>query len=140
MPRGVVQPDEARTAHDSAGAGKWVMLALAGPEVFKLVFEASSRGGFRLLTAKSPAEFQRRLRIVIPDLILLDSHHPTDVWLDVLQIAKADAPQVPVLALMEPGSTEPAHLSVLSGSGEVLVKPVAPGLLSRRINDVLLKA
>lgn len=134
MPSGAVHYGQVKVRKATAVASKWVMLALSGPEVYKMVFEASVRGRFKLLTAKNPAEFQRRLRIVIPDLILLDSF-PDDMWRDMLQISRRSAPQVPVLSLIDPESMETVSESALAG--DFLIKPVAPGLLSRRIGDVL---
>src|SRR5262249_27898247 len=50
---------------------KWIML-MAGPELRVHVRDNLDEDRFRLLTATSPIELDRRLRIVLPDLVLLE--------------------------------------------------------------------
>lgn len=129
------RPEAARMPEISLRAvprRRWIMV-VGRPDTVIEIREALSGQPIRVLTASTLEEVDRRMRIVLPDLLLLDMHPSLESGLDIFALVRLRHPQVPVLLLMEPWLRRLAKQAMKAGARGVLFSPLDPSRLSRRI-------
>ncbi|MCA9135226.1 MAG: response regulator [Planctomycetales bacterium] len=80
-----------------------------------------------------------RMKQENPDLILLDISMPDVSGNYLIQIARSDAilKQVPVIVVTASDSEETHRRAIELGADEVLIKPLQPGMLVKRVEHAL---
>ncbi|MCF3948069.1 response regulator transcription factor [Acidiphilium sp. AL] len=94
--------------------------------------------GFRVTTAESAAAARETLRIVDPDMLVLDVMMPDESGLSLTESLRADrAPSLPILLLTARGAPEDRIAGFEAGADDYLGKPFEPRELVLRIRAML---
>ena len=94
--------------------------------------------GFRVTTAESAAAARETLRIVDPDMLVLDVMMPDESGLALTESLRADrAPTLPILLLTARGAPEDRIAGFEAGADDYLGKPFEPRELVLRIRAML---
>ncbi len=95
------------------------------------------RVGYSIQEAASAQEALQALAICKFDLVFLDLKMPGRDGLDLLPEITAQYPEIPVLILTADGSLEKAIEALRLGARDYLLKPVDPGQIVLRVDDLL---
>ena len=93
--------------------------------------------GFRVTTAAHAAEARDKLRVVQPDLMVLDVMMPGETGLDLTTSLRAERSDLPVLLLTARGAPEDRIAGFESGADDYLGKPFEPYELVLRLRAML---
>lgn len=94
--------------------------------------------GFRVTTADSAAAARETLRVVDPDMLVLDVMMPEETGLSLTEQLRADrAPSLPILLLTARGAPEDRIAGFEAGADDYLGKPFDPRELLLRIRAML---
>ncbi|MDD2877194.1 MAG: response regulator transcription factor [Acidiphilium sp.] len=94
--------------------------------------------GFRVTTADSAAAARETLRVVDPDMLVLDVMMPEESGLALTESLRADrAPTLPILLLTARGAPEDRIAGFEAGADDYLGKPFDPRELLLRIRAML---
>jgi two-component system phosphate regulon response regulator OmpR len=93
--------------------------------------------GFRVTTAGHAAEARDKLRVVEPDLMVLDVMMPGESGLDLTAALRRDRADVPILLLTARGAPEDRIAGFESGADDYLGKPFEPYELVLRLRAML---
>ncbi|MBW4036597.1 MAG: response regulator transcription factor [Proteobacteria bacterium] len=94
--------------------------------------------GFRVTTAESAAAARETLRIVDPDMLVLDVMMPEESGLALTESLRAErAPTLPILLLTARGAPEDRIAGFEAGADDYLGKPFDPRELLLRIRAML---
>lgn len=94
--------------------------------------------GFRVTTAESAAAARETLRIVDPDMLVLDVMMPDESGLELTESLRADrAPSLPILLLTARDQPEDRIAGFEAGADDYLGKPFEPRELVLRIRAML---
>jgi two-component system, OmpR family, phosphate regulon response regulator OmpR len=93
--------------------------------------------GFRVTTAGTAAEARDKLRVVQPDLLVLDVMMPGETGLSLTAALRAEKQDVPVLLLTARGAPEDRIAGFESGADDYLGKPFDPYELVLRLRAML---
>lgn len=97
--------------------------------------------GFNVTTAADAAAARERLRVVDPDLMVLDVMMPDESGLALTEALRADrAPSLPILLLTARGAPEERIAGFEAGADDYLGKPFDPRELVLRIRALLRRA
>jgi two-component system phosphate regulon response regulator OmpR len=96
--------------------------------------------GFRVSTADSAAEARDRLRVLQPDLVVLDVMMPGESGLELTESHRRDNPETPILLLTAAGGPEDRIAGFEAGADDYLPKPFDPRELLLRIRALLRRA
>jgi two-component system phosphate regulon response regulator OmpR len=97
--------------------------------------------GFHVTTAENAAAARERLRVVDPDLMVLDVMMPDESGLALTLSLRADrAPSLPILLLTARGAPEDRIAGFEAGADDYLGKPFDPRELLLRIRAMLRRA
>ncbi len=95
--------------------------------------------GYKVSTAFSGAEAQRKIKEEQPDLIITDVRLPDKDGLTLLRSAKADLPQVPIILMTGYAEVNMAVTAMKEGAFDYISKPVRPDELLKLITNALKK-
>ena len=93
--------------------------------------------GFRVTAAGDAAEARDKLRVVQPDLMVLDVMMPGESGLDLTAALRRDRAEVPILLLTARGGPEDRIAGFESGADDYLGKPFEPYELVLRLRAML---
>ncbi len=93
--------------------------------------------GFRVTTASHAAEARDKLRVVQPDLLVLDVMMPGETGLDLTSALRSERAGVPILLLTARGAPEDRIAGFESGADDYLGKPFEPYELVLRLRAML---
>ncbi|EGO95502.1 response regulator transcription factor, partial [Acidiphilium sp. PM] len=94
--------------------------------------------GFRVTVAESAAAARETLRVVDPDMMVLDVMMPEETGLELIESLRADrAPDLPILLLTARGAPEDRIAGFEAGADDYLGKPFDPRELLLRIRAML---
>ena len=97
--------------------------------------------GFRVTAAGNAAEARTQLRVINPDLMVLDVMMPGESGLDLTQSLRADQNHdLPILLLTARGAPEDRIAGFEAGADDYLGKPFEPRELVLRIRALLRRA
>jgi len=96
--------------------------------------------GFRVSAAEDAAAARERLRILQPDLIVIDVMMPGESGLDLTEVLRRDNATTPVLLLTARGAPEDRIAGFEAGADDYLPKPFDPRELLLRIRALLRRA
>ena len=96
--------------------------------------------GFRVTTAAHATEARDKLRIVQPDLVVLDVMMPGESGLDLTDALRRERSGVPILLLTARGAPEDRIAGFESGADDYLGKPFEPYELVLRLRAMLRRA
>ncbi len=96
--------------------------------------------GFRVTTAASAAEARDKLRVVQPDLLVLDVMMPGETGLALTAALRQDRADVPILLLTARGAPEDRIAGFEAGADDYLGKPFEPYELVLRLRAMLRRA
>lgn len=97
--------------------------------------------GFRVTAAESAAAARETLRVVDPDMIVLDVMMPAESGLELVESLRAGrAPSLPILLLTARGEPEDRIAGFEAGADDYLGKPFDPRELLLRIRAMLRRA
>ncbi|UNC15731.1 response regulator transcription factor [Acidiphilium multivorum] len=97
--------------------------------------------GFRVTVAESAAAARETLRVVDPDMMVLDVMMPEETGLELIESLRADrAPDLPILLLTARGAPEDRIAGFEAGADDYLGKPFDPRELLLRIRAMLRRA
>jgi len=96
--------------------------------------------GFRVSTADSAASARNSLRILQPDLIVLDVTMPGENGLQLTEALREDRNDTPILLLTARGDPEDRIAGLEAGADDYLGKPFEPKELLLRIRAMLRRA
>jgi two-component system phosphate regulon response regulator OmpR len=99
-----------------------------------------SENGFRVTTAEDAAEARDRMRVVQPDLLVLDVMMPGETGLSLTESLRQDNAELPVLLLTARGAPEDRIAGFEAGADDYLPKPFEPKELLLRIRAMLRRA
>lgn len=120
----------------------------AAPEAHVLVVDDDARlrallsrylaeQGFRVTTAAHAAEARDKLRVVQPDLLVLDVMMAGESGLDLTAALRSERSDVPILLLTARGAPEDRIAGFESGADDYLGKPFEPYELVLRLRAML---
>lgn len=93
--------------------------------------------GFRVTVASDAAEARDKLRVVNPDLLVLDVMMPDETGLDLTQALRTIGADVPILLLTARGAPEDRIAGFEAGADDYLHKPFEPYELVLRLRAML---
>ena len=93
--------------------------------------------GFRVSTADSAASARNSLRVLQPDLIVLDVTMPGETGLHLTEALREDRNDTPILLLTARGDPEDRIAGLEAGADDYLGKPFEPKELLLRIRAML---
>lgn len=93
--------------------------------------------GFRVTTAAHAAEARDKLRVVQPDLLVLDVMMPGETGLTLTAALRSERQDVPILLLTARGAPEDRIAGFESGADDYLGKPFEPYELVLRLRAML---
>ena len=93
--------------------------------------------GFRVTTAGHAAEARDKLRVVQPDLLVLDVMMPGETGLSLTGALRAERRDVPILLLTARGAPEDRIAGFEAGADDYLGKPFEPYELVLRLRAML---
>ncbi|MCC6717545.1 MAG: response regulator [Acetobacteraceae bacterium] len=96
--------------------------------------------GFRVSTADSAAEARDRLRVLQPDLVVMDVMMPGESGLELTEAHRRDNTMTPILLLTARGAPEDRIAGFEAGADDYLPKPFDPRELLLRIRALLRRA
>ena len=96
--------------------------------------------GFRVTTAADATDARGRLRVIQPDLLVLDVMMPGETGLDLTAALRAEHQGVPILLLTARGAPEDRIAGFESGADDYLGKPFEPYELVLRLRAMLRRA
>jgi two-component system phosphate regulon response regulator OmpR len=97
--------------------------------------------GFRVTAAGDAAEARTQLRVINPDLMVLDVMMPGESGLDLTQSLRLEqSPDLPILLLTARGAPEDRIAGFEAGADDYLGKPFEPRELVLRIRALLRRA
>lgn len=97
-----------------------------------------TENGFRVTVAESAAAARDTLRVVDPDMLVLDVMMPRESGLELVESLRADrAPTLPILLLTARGAPEDRIAGFEAGADDYLGKPFDPRELLLRIRAML---
>lgn len=96
--------------------------------------------GFRVTTAGHATEARDKLRIIQPDLVVLDVMMPGETGLDLTSALRRERSEVPILLLTARGAPEDRIAGFESGADDYLGKPFEPYELVLRLRAMLRRA
>ncbi len=96
--------------------------------------------GFRVSTAEHAADARDRLRVLQPDLIVMDVSMPGESGLELTEAHRRDNAVTPILLLTARGAPEDRIAGFEAGADDYLPKPFDPRELVLRIRALLRRA
>ena len=99
--------------------------------------ELLRQDGYEVAMAAGAAEAGERIKDKPVDLVLLDVRMPVMGGVSVLEALRLRGERVPVLMISGFGTIETAVEALQKGADDFLTKPVDPGLLSRKVAELL---
>jgi two-component system phosphate regulon response regulator OmpR len=93
--------------------------------------------GFRVTTASDPTEARDKLRVVQPDLLVLDVMMPGETGLSLTTTLRAERADLPILLLTARGAPEDRIAGFEAGADDYLPKPFEPYELVLRLRAML---
>ena len=93
--------------------------------------------GFRVTAASHAAEARDKLRVVAPDLLVLDVMMPDETGLSLTAALRAERADVPILLLTARGAPEDRIAGFEAGADDYLPKPFEPYELVLRLRAML---
>jgi two-component system phosphate regulon response regulator OmpR len=93
--------------------------------------------GFRVTSASHAAEARDKLRVVQPDLLVLDVMMPGETGLSLTGALRAERADVPILLLTARGTPEDRIAGFEAGADDYLPKPFEPYELVLRLRAML---
>ena len=93
--------------------------------------------GFRVTAAGHAAEARDKLRVVQPDLLVLDVMMPGETGLSLTDALRAERADVPILLLTARGAPEDRIAGFEAGADDYLAKPFEPYELVLRLRAML---
>ncbi len=96
--------------------------------------------GFRVTTAGNAAEAREQLRVMQPDLLVLDVMMPSETGLAFTEALRQDRVELPILLLTARGAPEDRIAGFEAGADDYLGKPFEPRELVLRIRAMLRRA
>jgi two-component system phosphate regulon response regulator OmpR len=93
--------------------------------------------GFRVTAAGHAAEARDKLRVVQPDLLVLDVMMPGETGLSLTDALRAERTDVPILLLTARGAPEDRIAGFEAGADDYLAKPFEPYELVLRLRAML---
>jgi two-component system phosphate regulon response regulator PhoB len=108
-------------------------------DIRELIRYNLSKEGFRVESVATGEEALRRVRLGVPDLIVLDLMLPGMDGLEVCKRLKAEAriAQIPIMMLTAKGEDADVVTGLELGADDYVVKPFSPRVLLARIKAVL---
>jgi two-component system phosphate regulon response regulator OmpR len=96
--------------------------------------------GFRVSTAENAAAARDRLRILQPELIVMDVMMPGESGLELTEVLRRDNAMTPILLLTARGAPEDRIAGFEAGADDYLPKPFDPRELVLRVRALLRRA
>ena len=96
--------------------------------------------GFRVSAAEHAAAARERLRVLQPDLIVMDVMMPGENGLELTEVLRRDNAVTPILLLTARGAPEDRIAGFEAGADDYLPKPFDPRELALRIRALLRRA
>jgi two-component system phosphate regulon response regulator OmpR len=96
--------------------------------------------GFRVSAAEDAGAARERLRILQPDLIVMDVMMPGESGLELTEVLRRDNAMTPILLLTARGAPEDRIAGFEAGADDYLPKPFDPRELVLRIRALLRRA
>jgi two-component system phosphate regulon response regulator OmpR len=120
------------------GAAAHILLVDDDARLRTLMSRYLIENGFRVTTADSAAAARETLRVVDPDMLVLDVMMPDESGLALTEHLRADrAPSLPILLLTARGAPEDRIAGFEAGADDYLGKPFDPRELLLRIRAML---
>ena len=122
-----------------SGSRTKVLIIDDDPQLRTLVARLLTQEGYETHSAADATEAVEALRIVSPDLVLLDVMMPHTDGIDLLADIRTKS-SIPVIMLTGRGDEADRILGLRTGADDYVVKPFSPGELTARIESVLRRA
>ena len=116
-----------------------ILLVADDPTSLKLAADALQREGHSVLRAGGAEEAQEVLKLLLPDLILMDLQMPRmDGWTLTRRLKADPAYQhIPILALTSVAMKGDDQEALAAGCNGTIPKPIDPGKLSVQVAEIL---
>ena len=124
----------------SGGEGAHVLVVDDDARLRALLSRYLSNEGFRVTTAASAAEARAQMRLMQPDLLVLDVMMPDETGLELTAALRAEGVAPPVLLLTARGAPEDRIAGFEAGADDYLGKPFEPRELALRLRALLRRA
>jgi len=121
------------------GAGPLVLVVEDNAVNLELVEAVLDRDGFQVVSAISAEAAMDRLKLLRPDLILLDIQLPGLDGLELTRLLKADpaSAAIPIVALSAHARLEDRQAALDAGCVEYISKPIDTRTLPQQLTGVL---
>lgn len=96
-----------------------------------------AENGFRVTTADNVGDARAKMRVIQPDLLVLDVMMPGETGLDLTESMRRERADIPILLLTARGAPEDRIAGFEAGADDYLPKPFDPYELVLRIRAML---
>lgn len=116
-----------------------VMVIDDEPFILMMIEDKLIRAGFKVVTCRESVKAVAKIKIEMPDLIILDWMMPEVSGLDVCKALKADPDlsSIPVIMLTAKGQEDDEKLGMSSGVERYIIKPFSPKALLKNVLEIL---
>jgi len=120
-------------------AGKLILVVDDEPRMIRFVQYNLELEGFRVIVANNGLDALEKVRVHLPDLVIMDVMMPEMDGFEALARIR-EISDVPVIMLTVKNEDEDKHLAFSSGADDYLTKPFSPQELVDRVKAVLRRA
>jgi len=116
--------------------GKKVLIADDEPDILEIISYNLKKEGYETYTAKDGDEALHKVKLVSPDLVLLDIMMPKKTGMQVCEILRSNpAFEKTFIIFLTALNDEASHVKGLeSGGDDFISKPISPRVLTSRVN------
>lgn len=126
------------SAHPPAGS-ETILLVEDDEQVRRFIQRALNAGGYTILAAQDPGQALRlaeqhknAVQLILTDVVMPQMHGP-----ELVKRLSALCPKSKVIYMSGYTDTTAAHRDLAGGDAHFLQKPLAPGVLARKVREVL---
>ena len=116
-----------------------ILIAEDEPDIRELIIFTLEFGGYEVEATTNGEEAVERAPAVMPDLILLDVRMPRMTGYEACRVLREnpETAHIPVVFLSAKGQEAEVTSGLEAGAIEYILKPFAPDVLLKRIEDLL---
>jgi two-component system, OmpR family, alkaline phosphatase synthesis response regulator PhoP len=118
--------------------GKKILVADDEPDILEIIQYNLNKEGYEVTTAKDGDDALTKIRLVKPDLVILDIMMPKKTGIQVCEILRAQpAYRDTLIMILTALSDEGSQIRGLeTGADDYISKPISPRVLNSRVNAI----
>jgi two-component system alkaline phosphatase synthesis response regulator PhoP len=118
--------------------GKKILVADDEPDILEIIHYNLTKEGYEVTTAKDGDDALGKIKLLRPDLVILDIMMPKKTGIQVCEILRAQPAYRDMLIIFLTAlSDEGSHIKGLeTGADDYISKPISPKVLNSRVNAI----